>query len=76
MDKYTPTWADQMGTLTTAFENTFVVSVWQSPLTKEKGLGAADFDAWQMNADILAEYKVIDAAPKAADFVVDPSSIE
>lgn len=76
MDKYTPTWADQMDILTTAFESTFVASVWQSPLTKEKGLGAADLDAWQMNADILAEYKVIDAAPKAADFVVDPSSIE
>ena len=76
MDKYTPTWVDQMDTLTTAFENTFVASVWQSALTKEKGLGAADFDAWQMNADILADYKVIDSAPKAMDFVVDPSSIE
>lgn len=76
MDKYTPTWADQMGTLTTAFENTFVASVWQSALTKEKGLGAADFDAWQQNADILAEYGVIDSAPKAVDFVVDPSSIK
>ncbi len=76
MDKYTPTWADQMEILTTAFENTFVASVWQSPLTKERGLGAADLDAWQTNADILAEYKVIDTAPKASDFVVDPSSIE
>ncbi len=76
MDKYTPTWADQMPILTTAFENTFVKSVWQSPLTKAKGLGAADLDAWQKNADILAEYKVIDKAPKAADFVVDPSSIK
>ncbi|WP_370321901.1 ABC transporter substrate-binding protein [Oricola sp.] len=76
MDKYTPTWADQMDTLTTAFEKTFVASVWQSPLTKEKGLGAADFDAWQQNADILAEYGVIEKAPKATDFVVDPSSIQ
>ena len=76
MDKHTPTWADQMDTLTTAFENTFVASVWQSALTKEKGLGAADFDAWQQNADILAEYGVIDKAPKAVDFVVDPSSIK
>lgn len=76
MDKYTPTWSDQMDILTTAFENTFVPSVWQSPLTKEKGLGAADFGAWQQNADILAEYKVIGAAPKAEDFVVDPSTIK
>lgn len=76
MEKYTPTWADQMDILTTAFEKTFVASVWQSPLTKEKGLGAADLDAWQTNADVLAEYKVIDTAPNAADFVVDPSSIE
>lgn len=75
MDKYTPTWADQMEILTTAFESTFVASVWQSPLTREKGLGAADFDAWQQNADILAEYGVIESAPKATDFVVDPSSI-
>jgi len=76
LEKYAPTWPkDQKGILTTAFEQTFVPSVWQSPLTKEKGLGAADLAAWQKNADILARYKVIDDAPKAADFVVDPSTI-
>ncbi|MCQ2006314.1 ABC transporter substrate-binding protein [Rhizobium sp. NRK18] len=76
LDKYAPTWPkDQKGILTTAFEQTFVPSVWQSPLTKEKGLGAADMAGWQKNADILAEYKVIDSAPKAEDFVVDPSMI-
>lgn len=76
LDKYAPTWPkDQKGILTTAFEQTFVPSVWQSPLTKEKGLGAADMAGWQKNADILAEYKVIDNAPKAEDFVVDPSMI-
>jgi len=76
LEKYTPTWPkDQKGILTTAFEQTFVPSVWQSPLTKEKGLGAADFAGWQKNADILAEYKVIDSAPKAEDFVADPSMI-
>jgi NitT/TauT family transport system substrate-binding protein len=76
LDKYAPTWPkDQKGILTTAFEQTFVPTVWQSPLTKEKGLGAADFAGWQKNADILAEYKVIDEAPKAEDFVVDPSTI-
>lgn len=74
--KYTPTWPkDQKAILTTAFEQTFVPSVWQSALTKQKGLGAADLAAWQKNADILAQYKVIDSAPKAADFVVDPSTI-
>ncbi|CAN7669693.1 ABC transporter substrate-binding protein [Neorhizobium sp. LjRoot104] len=76
LTKYTPTWPkDQKGILTTAFEQTFVPSVWQSPLTKEKGLGAANMSGWQKNADILAQYKVIDSAPKATDFVVDPSMI-
>ncbi|QOL79561.1 ABC transporter substrate-binding protein [Pseudooceanicola spongiae] len=74
-EKYTPTWIDQKALLTTAFENSFVASVWQSDLTKEKGLGAADMDAWQANADTLKEYGVIDVAPKATDFVVDPSDI-
>ena len=76
MDKYTPTWADQTEMLSTAFENTFVASVWQSDLTKEKGLGAADLKAWQNNIDILAEYGVIEGGVKAADFVVDPSDIK
>lgn len=76
LNKYTPTWPkEQKAILETAFQKTFVPSVWQSPLTKNKGLGAADLAGWQKNADILAEYKVIDAAPKAADFVVDPSTI-
>lgn len=74
-DKYTPTWADQKDVLSTAFNETFVKSVWQSALTNEKGLGSADFDAWQQNIDILAEYNVLENAPKAADFVVDPSMI-
>lgn len=76
LEKYAPTWPkDQKGLLTTAFEKTFVPSVWQSPLTKEKGLGAADIAAWQKSGDILAQFKVIDSAPDAADFVVDPSTI-
>lgn len=76
LDKYAPTWPkDQKALLTTAFEKTFVPTVWQSPLTREKGLGAADLAGWQKNADVLAEYKVIDSAPKAEDFVVDPSMI-
>lgn len=74
-EKYTPTWSDQKALLTTAFENSFVASVWQSELTAEKGLGAADLAAWQANADILAEYDVIESAPDAADFVVDPATL-
>lgn len=66
---------DQKDLLSTAFENSFVASVWQSDLTREKGLGAADLAAWQANADILADYGVIDSAPQAVDFVVDPSRI-
>lgn len=74
-EKYTPTWVDQKALLTTAFKESFVASVWQSPLTATEGLGAADLDAWQANADILAEYDVIDSAPSAADFVVSPKDI-
>lgn len=73
--KYTPTAVDQKAFLTKAFEETFVASVWQSPLTAEKGLGAADLDAWQAAADVMAQYGVIEAAPKAADFVVSPDRI-
>lgn len=76
MDQYTPTWADQMSILSTAFEKTFIESVWRSSLTDERGLGAADIEAWQQSVDILAEYGVIASAPKAADFVIDPSEIE
>lgn len=74
-DKYTPTWADQKDVLSTAFKETFVKSVWQSDLTKTNGLGSADLDAWQQNIDILVEYNVLENAPKAADFVVDPSMV-
>lgn len=76
MDKYTPTWADQMDILSTAFEETFVASVWQSELTRTNGLGAADLEAWQANIDILVEYGVISEGARAEDFVVDPSEIE
>lgn len=75
MRDVTPTWADQTATLTTAFEKTFVPTVWQSALTAEKGLGAADMAAWQTSADILAENGVISKAPKAEDFVVQPYEI-
>lgn len=74
-DKYTPTWADQKDVLSTAFKETFVKSVWQSALTNEKGLGSADLEAWQQNIDILVEYNVLENAPKASDFVVEPSMI-
>lgn len=76
LEKYAPTWPrEQKPILTTAFEQTFVPSVWQSTLTREKGLGAADMAGWQKNADILAQYKVIDSPPKAVDFVIDPYTI-
>jgi len=76
MEKYTPTWVDQTPALITAFEQTFAASVWRSDLTDAQGLGVADLSAWQANADILAEYGVIDSAPNAADFVVvDPTQI-
>ena len=75
IEKYTPAAADQLDYLKTAFENTFVASVWQSPLTAERGLGAANLEAWQQAADTMVEYEVIAERPLATDFVVDPSQI-
>ncbi|WP_372424199.1 ABC transporter substrate-binding protein [Salinarimonas chemoclinalis] len=76
MEKYTPTWAEQKPALVTAFEQTFAASVWRSALTDERGLGVADLAAWQANADILAQYDVIEEAPDASTFVVaDPKTI-
>ena len=75
IEKYTPTVADQKDYLTKAFNNTFIAGVWQSELTKTNGLGAADLAAWQAAGDIMAEYAVIETAPKAEDFVVDPAHI-
>ncbi|WP_293854006.1 ABC transporter substrate-binding protein [uncultured Alsobacter sp.] len=74
--KHAPTWKGQEALLKRAFEETFVASVWQSPLTKEKGLGAGDLAGWQKNVDILAEYKVIDRGFKAEDLVVQPADIK
>ncbi|MBD9490494.1 ABC transporter substrate-binding protein [Ensifer sp. ENS11] len=76
LTKYTPTWPkDQKSILLAAFEETFIPSVWQSPLTKKNDLGAADFSGWQKSAEILERYNVIDSAPNAQDFVVDPATI-
>jgi NitT/TauT family transport system substrate-binding protein len=74
--KHAPTWKGQEALLKRAFDETFVASVWQSPLTKEKGLGAGDIGGWQKNVDILAEYKVIDRGFKAEDLVVQPADIK
>lgn len=74
--KHAPTWKGQEALLKRAFEETFVASVWQSPLTREKGLGAGDLAGWQKNVDILAEYKVIDRGFKAEDLVVQPADIK
>lgn len=75
IEKYAPTWKGQEAILAKAFNESFVPSIWQSPLTKAKGLGAGDLAAWQTNIDILAEYKVIDKGFKAADLVMQPSEV-
>jgi len=51
--------------------NVFIPSLWQSDLTKDKGLGAADLERWQKTIDILYEYKMIDNKIKADDFIVN-----
>ena len=74
--KYAPTWKGQEALLKRAFTESFIPSIWQSPLTRAKGLGAGDLKAWQDNIDILAEYKVIEKPVKAADFVVQPGDLK
>lgn len=76
IDKHAPTWKGQEAILARSFKESFVPSIWQSPLTKAKGLGAADLAAWQTNIDILAEYKVIERGFKAEDLVVQPGQIQ
>lgn len=73
--KHAPTWKGQEALLKSSFEGSFIPSIWQSDLTKAKGLGAGDLAAWQNNIDILVEYKVIDRGFKAADLVVQPADI-
>lgn len=75
IDKHAPTWKGQEAILKSAFEGSFVPSVWQSATTKASGLGAADMAAWQTAIDVLAEYKVIEKGFKATDLVVQPRSI-
>ena len=74
--KYAPTFTGQEDLIASAFASSFIPSIWQSPMTKEKGFGAADLKAWQTNIDILAEYKVIANGFRAADLVVQPGDIK
>ena len=74
--KHAPTWKGQEALLRSAFEGSFIPSIWQSPLTRTNGLGAGDIAGWQTNIDILAEYKVIDRGFRAQDLVVPPADIK
>ncbi|WP_210495688.1 ABC transporter substrate-binding protein [Microvirga antarctica] len=76
IEKHAQTWKGQEDLLKRAFTESFIPSIWQSPLTKEKGLGAGDLAAWQKNIDILAEYKVVERGFKADDLVVQPADIK
>jgi NitT/TauT family transport system substrate-binding protein len=76
IDKHAQTWKGQEAVLKRAFTDSFIPSIWQSSLTKQKGIGAADLSAWQKNIDILAEYKVIEKGFKAEDLVIQPSEIK
>lgn len=74
--KYAPTWKGQEPLLKRAFEGSFIPSIWQSELTKAKGLGAGDLKAWQTNIDDMVRYKTIDKGFGAADMVVQPADIK
>ena len=76
IDKHAQTWKGQEALLKRAFTELFIPSIWQSQVTKEKGLGAADLSAWQRNVDILADYKVVDRGFKADELVVQPADIK
>ncbi|MDF2809995.1 MAG: putative sulfonate transport system substrate-binding protein [Microvirga sp.] len=76
IDKHAQTWKGQEALLQRAFTESFIPSIWQSQITKEKGLGAADLSAWQKNVDILAEYKVVERGFKAEDLIVQPADIK
>lgn len=76
IDKHAQTWKGQEALLNRAFTESFIPSIWQSPLTKAKGIGAGDLAAWQRNIDILADYKVIERGFKAEDLVVQPGDIK
>ncbi len=75
IEKYAPTWKGQEALLGRAFKETFIPSVWQSSLTKSKGLGAADLAIWQRSIDLLVEYKVIPKSFPAQELVVQPGAI-
>jgi len=75
IDKHAPTWKGQEAILLRSFKETFIASLWQSPTTKARGLGAADIGAWQKSIDLLAENKVIPRRFPAEELVVQPSSI-
>lgn len=76
ISKHAPTWKGQEPLLKKSFEGSFVPSIWQSALTKAKGLGAGDLKAWQTNIDDLVRYKTIDKGFNAADLVVQPGDIK
>lgn len=75
IEKFTPTWKGQEALLVRSFKETFIPFVWQSSVTKAKGLGAADMATWQKSIDLLVEYKVIPKRVRAEDLVVQPGSI-
>lgn len=71
ISKYSPTFAGKEETIKTIFDEIFIPYLWQSDLTKEKGLGTADLKRWQSTIDTLKEYDVIKKEIKAEDFVVN-----
>lgn len=70
VNKYAPTFKGKEEVVTRIIKEVFIPYLWQSDYTKQHGLGAADLDRWQKAIDVLAEYKVIDKAISAKDFVV------
>ena len=75
IEKFAPTWKGQEAMLVRSFKETFIPSVWQSSVTKAKGLGTADMATWQKSIDLLVEYKVIPKRFRAEDLVVQPGAI-
>lgn len=70
VEKYAPTFKGKEEVVTRILKEVFIPYLWQSDLTKQNGLGAADLTRWQKAIDSMTEYKVIPKTIDAKDLVV------
>ena len=71
---YAPSFEGKEEVVAKIFNEVFIPYLWQSDLTKEKGLGTGDIKKWQKTADELRRFEIINKDIKAEDFVVNLNS--